>query len=107
MNRRQFMAMLAAGAVVTAEGLWMPGEKLISIPEKKIFVPKLKWHRVEKVVGDMVYSCMTTDPGLQIIADRGGVRFQCHRESKITNMEAVSGIATLDDSFRQEVGIVT
>lgn len=34
MNRRQFMAMLAAGAVVTADGLWMPGRKLISIPSR-------------------------------------------------------------------------
>lgn len=34
MNRRQFMAAIAAGAVVTAEGLWMPGQKLISIPRR-------------------------------------------------------------------------
>lgn len=32
-NRRQFLAMLGAGAVVTAAGLWMPGAKLISIPK--------------------------------------------------------------------------
>lgn len=37
MNRRQFLAALAAGAVVTAEGLWIPKRKLISIPSKKIF----------------------------------------------------------------------
>lgn len=36
---------MAAGAVVTAEGLWLPGEKLISIPSKKIFIPegRLAW----------------------------------------------------------------
>lgn len=28
--------MMAAGAVVTAEGLWVPGQKLISIPSGKI-----------------------------------------------------------------------
>lgn len=33
LSRRQFFAMLAAGWVVTAEGLWMPGTKLISIPK--------------------------------------------------------------------------
>ena len=33
MNRRQFIAAIAAGGVVTAEGLWMPGRKLISIPK--------------------------------------------------------------------------
>ena len=32
MDRRAFLAALAAGAVVTAEGLWIPGQKLISIP---------------------------------------------------------------------------
>lgn len=32
MNRRKFLAFLAAGGVVTAAGLWMPGQKLISIP---------------------------------------------------------------------------
>ncbi len=34
MDRRKFLAAMAAGAVITAEGLWMPGSKLISIPEK-------------------------------------------------------------------------
>ena len=32
MDRRAFLAALAAGAVVTAGGLWIPGQKLISIP---------------------------------------------------------------------------
>ena len=32
MDRRHFLAALAAGAIVTAEGLWIPGQKLISIP---------------------------------------------------------------------------
>ena len=32
MDRRAFLAALAAGAIVTAEGLWVPGQKLISIP---------------------------------------------------------------------------
>ena len=33
MNRRRFLAALAAGIVVTAEGLWVPGAKLISTPK--------------------------------------------------------------------------
>ncbi len=33
MDRRAFLAAIAAGAVVTAEGLWLPGQKLISIPK--------------------------------------------------------------------------
>ena len=33
MNRRELLIALAAGAVVTAEGLWFPGTKLISIPK--------------------------------------------------------------------------
>ena len=32
MDRREFLAMMAAGGVVTAAGIWMPGQKLISIP---------------------------------------------------------------------------
>jgi hypothetical protein len=35
MNRRKFLAFLAAGGVVTATGLWLPGQKLISIPSGK------------------------------------------------------------------------
>jgi len=31
------MAVMAAGAVITAEGLWMPGTKLISIPSGTVF----------------------------------------------------------------------
>jgi len=34
MDRRKFLAAMAAGAVVTAEGLWIPGSKLISIPKR-------------------------------------------------------------------------
>ena len=41
MNRRKFLAFLAAGGVVTAEGLWMPGQKLISIPKRKFF--NIQW----------------------------------------------------------------
>jgi len=32
MNRRELFQALAAGAIITAEGLWFPGTKLISIP---------------------------------------------------------------------------
>lgn len=38
MNRRQLLKALAAGGVMTAAGLWMPGQKLISIPSGKVFV---------------------------------------------------------------------
>ena len=31
--------MLAAGGVMTAAGIWMPGEKVISIPSREIFIP--------------------------------------------------------------------
>jgi len=37
MNRREFMAAIGAGGVVTASGLWMPGEKLISIPSGEVY----------------------------------------------------------------------
>ena len=38
LSRREFIAALMAGGVITAQGLWMPGTKLISIP-KRIMVP--------------------------------------------------------------------
>jgi len=40
-NRRKFLAFLAAGGVVTATGLWLPGQKLISIPKKPLFINEL------------------------------------------------------------------
>jgi len=46
-SRREFLAMMAAGMVMTAEGIWMPGQKLISIPSKKIFMPELPPGRME------------------------------------------------------------
>ena len=48
MNRRKFMAMIAAGGVVTATGMWMPGSKLISIP-KKSGVPLNLWLMSDEV----------------------------------------------------------
>ena len=45
MNRRQFVAAMLAGGVLTASGLWLPGEKMISIPSHTYFLPKgaLAW----------------------------------------------------------------
>jgi hypothetical protein len=43
MNRRKFLAAMAAGAVVTAEGLWIPGQKLISIPKSLNFDYDIVW----------------------------------------------------------------
>ena len=40
LTRREMLAMIAAGGVVTAAGIWMPGTKLISIP-KRVIVPNL------------------------------------------------------------------
>jgi len=37
MNRRDLLKGLMAGGVMTAAGLWMPGQKLISIPSGKVF----------------------------------------------------------------------
>lgn len=37
LTRRELFAAMAAGAVVTAAGLWMPGQKTISIPSGKVF----------------------------------------------------------------------
>ena len=36
MNRRELLKALSAGAVITTSGLWFPGQKLISIPKKRI-----------------------------------------------------------------------
>jgi len=51
------MAMLAAGAVVTAEEIWMPGKKLISIPKKpkKPYTTQIKISGL--VPGDRAYAC--------------------------------------------------
>lgn len=37
MNRRKFLQGLMAGGVIVAGQLWVPGQKLISIPSGKIF----------------------------------------------------------------------
>lgn len=36
-SRREFLAGMAAGGMVVAGELWVPGQKLISIPSKKIW----------------------------------------------------------------------
>lgn len=36
-SRREFLAAMAAGGMVVAGDLWVPGEKLISIPRQKIW----------------------------------------------------------------------
>jgi hypothetical protein len=41
MNRRKFLTAMAAGAIITAEGLWIPGQKLISIPSGRVFSDKV------------------------------------------------------------------
>ncbi len=39
MNRRELLACLVAGGVITAAGLWMPGQRLISIPSDIVSGP--------------------------------------------------------------------
>jgi hypothetical protein len=54
MNRRKFLAFLAAGGVVTATGLWLPGQKLISVPKKSAgiittgYFPKAIWPGIQR-----------------------------------------------------------
>lgn len=40
LSRREVFKALVAGGVLTATGLWMPGEKVISIPSGKVFDPQ-------------------------------------------------------------------
>ncbi len=44
-SRREFLAAMGAGGMVIAGELWIPGQKLISIPSRKIFIPegRLAW----------------------------------------------------------------
>jgi len=44
-SRREFLAAMMAGGAVIAGELWIPGQKLISIPSRKIFIPdgRLAW----------------------------------------------------------------
>ncbi len=38
LTRRELLAGIMAGGVMTAAGLWMPGTKMISIPSRKQFI---------------------------------------------------------------------
>lgn len=64
MNRREFMAMLAAGAVVTAEEVWLPGRKLISIPKKKVITDTFSG----TISGDL-FKLNYTDRTIEYIGD--------------------------------------
>jgi hypothetical protein len=55
MNRRKFLAAMAAGAIVTAEGLWIPGQKLISIPKK------IEWKTYGYATKFFDYDCTWSD----------------------------------------------
>ncbi len=46
MNRRKFLSFLAAGGIVTAGGLWLPGQKLISIPSTPILHYDFTWRTI-------------------------------------------------------------
>ena len=48
MDRRKFLSMLAAGAVVTAEGLWIPGRKSIFLP------PRGGWSSSDEIVKNLL-----------------------------------------------------
>ena len=44
MNRRELLACLAVGGIITATGLWMPGEKKIFLPPNKFFIEREVCH---------------------------------------------------------------
>ncbi len=73
------MAAIMAGGVLTASGLWMPGEKVISIPSKRFFVPEgsLAWLDDGKPMVMMGRGKIFEIPQYFDIDIRG---FQIHRE---------------------------
>ncbi len=105
MNRRKFMAGLMAGGVVIAGKLWIPGQKLISIPKGKTFT-------------GIDFANEYGDESLFTLIDRNTVRYVGH-EDKVASMpefmhwikknaahmlrsHSTETIVTLGDGYRME-----
>ena len=84
MTRRELFAAFAAGAVVTAEGLWFPGTKLISIPAAPIALYDVldcgTWRRVHveaacaainKAMDEEIYKAFLNTPDINWFSLRG------------------------------------
>lgn len=64
MDRRTFLSGLLAGAVATADGLWYPGKKTISIPSKKVFT-------FEDMTGSVTWGHLVDASGKILASIRG------------------------------------
>ncbi len=70
-SRREFLlAAFATGAVLTAEGLWIPGRKLISIPKKHLILDHGLISIVDSATGRVLCSLPRTMDAVDI---QGGV----------------------------------
>ena len=81
MNRRELLKALAAGGVITAAGLWMPGSKLISIP-KIIERPfPYGWIVTRETIGDNDYKLISIErakqlaQSMQMVHDEEAIKF--------------------------------
>lgn len=63
LTRRELFKALAAGGVLTATGLWMPGEKTISIPSGKVFTGYENYIRLYAINGTMEISIPVPEKG--------------------------------------------
>ncbi len=68
---------MAAGAIVTAEGLWMPGSKLISIPKSNPWnqYPSVIWPGAPQWFKEKYqYNVVTANALLDTLVDAGTIR---------------------------------
>lgn len=73
MKRRDFFSILTAGAIMTAEGLWVPGKKIISIPNPPNFM--LSESSLETIVIEIAknHGPLITRPLIRSVQKAGGV----------------------------------
>ncbi|KKK59800.1 hypothetical protein LCGC14_3030730 [marine sediment metagenome] len=74
-TRRELIAMLGAGAIMTAEGLYWPGTKLISISPRQVFLNHDEISLVAADTGRVICSVLRGAEAVDICGGVATIRF--------------------------------
>ncbi len=102
-SRREFLlAAFAAGAIITAEGLWIPGQRLISISKKHLILSESRISIVDEALGRVLCSLPRTMDAVDIRANVARMIFpEVHKSGGIAGGVYVgkTRVADVDGSF--------
>jgi len=106
MNRRELILAISASAVVTAEGLWLPSSKLISISKNHLILSERYISLVDDYTSKVLCSVLRKVGAVSIKDDVVNLTFPENIDNSGTITSMYAGKVKIIDSFDTELILV-